>query len=130
MKVQYNATSAYFYGGIYASRVAKEVGVTHLPYDPILYTHYLDFEAMKRHKFLKGTITDYTYNLRFNKETVVPIILPAPAFFGYYNKEIYYVLESEARSYKAEFKAARRPEEAAPRASVSYHSGYYAGRGW
>ena len=46
-KLLHNAGSGYFYGGIYASLLAKEVGVTPLPYDPILPTQYLDFEAMK-----------------------------------------------------------------------------------
>ena len=58
-------------------------GVTPLSYDPILPTQYLDFEAIKRHKFLTGTITDYTYNLRFNKETIVLIVLLAPALINY-----------------------------------------------
>jgi hypothetical protein len=82
---------------------------------------------MKSHKFLKGKITDYTYNLRFNKETIVHIVLPVPALFDYHSKGRYYVLESEARAHKVEVVAARRVEEAAPRASVSYHSDYYAG---
>ena len=71
---QHNAGSGYFYGGIYASRLAKELGVSPWPNDPTLPTQYLDFEAMKRHKFLKGTITDYTYNLRFNKEPIVHVV--------------------------------------------------------
>ena len=58
--MQRNADSGHFYGGIYASRLAKELGVLPWPNDPILPTQYLDFEAMKRHKFLKGKITDLT----------------------------------------------------------------------
>ena len=85
---------------------------------------------MKRHKFLKGTITNYTYSLRFNKEPIVPIVLHAPALFDFHSKRRYYVLESEARGYNAAIEDARQAEEAAPRAYVSYHSDYYPGHGW
>jgi hypothetical protein len=126
-RLQHNAGSGHFYGGIYASRLAKEVGMTPLPDDPILPTQYLDFGAMKRHKFLTGIIDNYTYNLRFHKEPIVPVVLPAPALFDYDSKRRYYVLEREARAYNAEVEAARRAEMVAPRASMSYHSDYYPG---
>jgi hypothetical protein len=129
-RLQHNASSGHFYGGIYASRVARELGVTPWPNDAILPTQYLDFEAMKRHKFLKGTITNYTYNLRFNKDPIVPVALPAPALFDYHSKRRYYIPESEACEYNVVVEAARRAEEAAPRASVGYHSHYYPGYRW
>ena len=66
-RLQHNAGSGYFYGGIYASRLAEEFRVSPWPDDPILPTQYLDFEAMKRHKFIKATTTNYNYNLMFNK---------------------------------------------------------------
>ena len=128
--MQHNTGSDYFYGRIYASRLITELDVSPWPNDPILPTQYLDFEAMKRHKFLKGTITNYTYSLRFNKEPIVPIVLPAPALFDFCSKRRYYLLENEPRAYKAEVEAARRVEEAAPRASMGYHSHYYPGYGW
>ena len=127
-RLQHNAGSGYFYGEIYASRLARELGVSPWPNDPILPTQYLDFEAMKRHKFLKGEINDYTCNLRFNKESIVHTFLPAPALFDFHSKGRYYVLESEARAHNAEVVAARRAEEASPRTFMSYHSDYYAGR--
>ena len=77
-----------------------------------------------------GTVTNYTYNLRFNKDPIVPVTLPAPALFDFHSRGRYYVLESEARAYSAEVEAARWAEEAAPRTSVGYHSDYYPGRGW
>jgi hypothetical protein len=129
-RLQHNAGSGYFYGGIYASHLAKEFGVSLWPNDPILPTQHLDFEAMKRHKFLKGEVTDYTYNPWFNKVSIVHTFLPAPALFDYHSKGRYYVLESKARAHNAEVLAVRRVEEAAPRASVSYHFEYYAGHGW
>ena len=65
-RLQLNAANGTFYGGMYASRVAERLNVSPWPNDPILPTQYLDFDAMKRHKFLTGTNTNYTYNLRFN----------------------------------------------------------------
>jgi hypothetical protein len=85
---------------------------------------------LKRHKFLKGEINDYTYNLLFNKVSVVHTFLPAPALFDFHSKRRYYVFENETRAHNAEVVATRQAEEAAPRAFVSYHSDYYAGRGW
>ena len=128
--MQRNADSGHFYGGIYASSLAKELGVSPLPNDPILPTQYLDFEAMKHHKFIKATTTNYPYNLRFNKNPIVPVALVASALFDYHSKRRYCVLESEAREYNAAIEAARRAEESAPRASVCYHSDYYLGYGW
>ena len=37
-RLQHNTGSGYFYGGIYATRLARELGVSPLPYDPILPT--------------------------------------------------------------------------------------------
>jgi hypothetical protein len=85
---------------------------------------------MKHHKILRGEHHNFTYNLLFNKSSVLDTFLPAPALFDFHNKGRYYVLESEARAHNAEVMAARRAEESAPRASVSYHSDYYAGREW
>ena len=121
-RLQHNAGSGHFYGGIYASRLDKEVGVTPQPDDPILPTQYLDFEAMKRHKFLKGKINDYTYNLRFNKKDILHIALHAPPLFDFDSKRRYYVSESEARAHNAKVATARWAELAAPKASISYQS--------
>ena len=65
-RLQHNAGSGYFYGGIYASHLARELGVSPWPYNPILPRQYLDFDAMKCHKFLSGETHNYTYNLLFN----------------------------------------------------------------
>ena len=80
-RLQHNASSGHFYGGIYPSHVTKKLNISPWPNDPILQTQYLDFEAMKHHRFLKGTVTNYTYNLRFNKDPTVPVTLPAPVLF-------------------------------------------------
>ena len=128
-RLQHNAASGNFYGGIYASRVAEKLNVSPWPNDPILPIQYLDFEAMKHHRFLKGTTTNYTYNLRFNKDPVVPVTLPATALFDFHSRGRYYVLESEAYEYNAEVEAARRAAESAPRFSMSHRPDYYS-YGW
>ena len=126
-RLQHNANSGYFYGGIYATRLARELAVSPLPFDPILPTQYLDFDAVKRHKILKGEPHNFTYKLLFNEDSVVHMYLPAPALFDYHSKGRYFVLESEARAHNAAVVTARRAEASAPRASVSYHSDHYAG---
>jgi len=97
-RLQHNANSGYFYGGIYATCLARELGVLPLPYDPILPTQYFDFGAMKNHKILTGDIHNFTYKLFFNQDSVVYTYFPAPALFDYHNKGRYFVLESEARA--------------------------------
>jgi hypothetical protein len=92
-------------------------------------TQYLDFDAMFHHKFLKGTPSNITYNLRFNNDDIVDTYLPAPALFDFNSKRRYFILESEAREYKAEVESARE-RAAAPRGSVSFHSNFYADHGW
>ena len=119
-RLQHNANSGYIYRGIYATRLAREMGVSPLPYDPILPTQYLDFDAKKRHKILKGDIHNFTYILLFNQESVVYTYLPALALFDYHSKGRYFVLESEARAHNAAIVAARQAEASAPRGSVSY----------
>ena len=95
-RLQNNATGDWFYGGIYATRLARELGVSPLPFDPILPMQYLDFVGLKIHKILKGKIYDFTYNLLFNQTSVVHTYLPAPALFDYHSKGRYFVLESDA----------------------------------
>ena len=106
-------------------RLAREPGVSPLPFDPILPTQYLDFDAMKIHKILKGDIHNFTYKLLFNQESIVHTYLPTPALFDYHGKGRYFVLESEARAHNAPVLVARHAEASAPRASVSYHANYY-----
>ena len=46
-RLQHNANSGYFYGGNYATRLGRELGVSLLPYDPILPMQYPDFDVLK-----------------------------------------------------------------------------------
>lgn len=113
-RLQHNANSGYFYGGIYATRLARGLDVSPFPFDPILPTHYLDFDALKDHKILKGKIHNFTYNLLFNQTSVVHTYFPAPALFDYHIKGRYFFLESEARAHNAVVEAARQAEASAP----------------
>ena len=126
-RLQHNAGSGYFYGGIYATRLARELGVSSLPSNPILPTQYLDFDAMKGHKILSGEPHNFTYNPLFNKSSIVDTYLPAPALFDVHIRGRYFVLESEARAHNTAVMAAGQAEASPPRASMSYHSDHYAG---
>ena len=108
-RLQHNANSGYFYGGIYATRSARGLGVSPFPFDPILPTQYLYFSTLKDHKILKGEVDNFTYSLLFNQTSVVHTYLPAPALFDYHNKGRYFVLESEARAHNAAVEVARQP---------------------
>ena len=126
-RLRHNAGSGYFYGGIYATRLARELSFSPLPYDPILPTQYLDFDAMKHHKILKGDPHNFTYKLLLNKDPMVETYFPAPALFNVHNRGRYYVLESEARAHNAAVVAAWQAEAPARRFSVTYHSDHYIG---
>ena len=126
-RLQHNANSGWFYDGIYATHLARELGVSPLPFDPILPTQYSDFDTLNDHKILKGKVDNFTYNLLFNQKSVVHTYLPTPALFDYHNKGRHFVLESEARAHNAAVVATRQAEASAPRASVSYHADYYPG---
>ena len=126
-RLQHNANSGYFYGGIYATCLARGLGVSPLPFDPILPTGYLDFDTLKEHKILAGRADNFTYNLLFNQSHVVDTFLPAPALFDCHSKGRYFVLESEARAHNATVEVAQQAEASTLRASVSYHANYYPG---
>jgi hypothetical protein len=128
-RLQLNACGGNFYGGIYATRAARALGISAWQDDPIMPTQYLDFDAMFRHKFLKGNPSNFTYNLRFDNKDVVQTYLPAPALFDFNRRGRYFILKSEARAHNVEVEVARG-EAAAPRTSVSYHSNFYADHGW
>ena len=74
-------------GSMVEFMLARGLGVSPLPFDPILPTRYLDFDALKDHKILKGRADNFTYNLLFNQSHVVDTYLHAPALFDYHNKE-------------------------------------------
>jgi hypothetical protein len=128
-RLQLNACGGNFYGGIYATRVERALGISAWQDDPIMPTQYLDFDAMFRHKFLKGNPSNFTYNLRFDNKDVVQTYLPAPALFDFNRRGRYFILKSEAREHNSEFESARE-RAAARRSSASFHSSFFADHGW
>jgi hypothetical protein len=118
------------YGGIYDSRLAARLGVSPNFNDPLLPYKYLNFEAMREHKFLKRDAHGYEYNLVFDKYRSVYVALPAPALFDFQNKQRYSLSESEVHEYNAAVEATRRAEGVAQNASTSYHFDYYPGQPW
>lgn len=57
-----NSSNGELYGGIYASRVAAQLGVSPQHNDPILPDRYLDYEAMRYHEFFVNRARGYEYN--------------------------------------------------------------------
>ena len=98
-RLQHNAKSGWFYGGIYATRLARVLGVSPLPFDPILPTRYLDFDALKEHKILKGRADNFTYNLLFNQSHVVDTYLHAPALFDSVARGRYRIMPADIIAY-------------------------------
>ena len=86
---------------------------------------YLDFDAMKHHKILRGEPHNFTYKL-FNQSSIVHTYFPVPALFDAHIRGRYFVLESEARAHNVEVEAARQAEASSLRASMSNHSDHYA----
>ena len=64
------------------------------PFDPILPTQYLDFDALQDHKILKGRADNFTYKFLFNQSHVVDTYFPAPALFDYHSKGRYLFLRA------------------------------------
>jgi hypothetical protein len=130
-RLQRNANDGDLYGGIYASRVAAHLRIPPRPNDIFLPYKYLNFSAMRAHRFLKSNARTYEYNLIFNKYDPVYVLLPAPALFDFQAKRRYTISKREAEEYNAEIEAARQAEEATQHASSSsYHVDYYPGQGW
>jgi hypothetical protein len=126
-RLQLNAGSGDLYGRIYASRLAARLGVSPKFNDPILPYKYLNFEAMREHRFLKRNARGYEYNLVFNKYHSLYVALPALALFDFQNKQRHFLHESEVHEYNAAVEAARQAEEAAQNPSTSYHFNHYLG---
>ena len=78
-----NAKEGDFFGRIYATRVANYLGVPIRGNDIELPPAFLDYEAMVRYQFLERNEQPLLYRLIFDRQRVVHITLPAPAFFNF-----------------------------------------------
>jgi hypothetical protein len=131
-RLHLNRSKGKIHGGIFATRLATHFNIQIHEHNLHFPKVYLDRQSMVHHQFLDGenTTMDIPYNMVFSVRTHDITPLPAPALFDYHSKGRYYVLESKAHAHNSEVVAVRRAEEAAPRASVSYHSDCYVGHGW
>ena len=85
---------------------------------------------MRRHDFIKDGARNYDYNSIFDKIRIVYVIFPAPTLFDFQRKQRHFIYESEAREYNTVVEDARMAEDAAQRASTSYHFDYYPDQRW
>ena len=67
----------------------------------------LDLDSMFSHQFIERTEPPLQYRLTFNKQHVVHITLPAPAFFDSQTKGRYIITREEADEYERSVEAAR-----------------------
>ena len=81
-----NRFNGYFFGGIYATRIANFLGITIREGDIELPAAYLDFDAMVRHHFLLSNEQFLQYRLIFDRRSSVHVTLPAPFLFYYQAK--------------------------------------------
>ena len=78
-----NSKDRDLFGGIYATCLAKYLGVPIRGYDIELPPAFLDYEAMVRYQFLKRNEQFLQYRLIFDRLRAVHVTLPAPAFFNF-----------------------------------------------
>lgn len=122
--------------GIYATRLAAHLNVPIQENDTLLPPSYLDYEAMERYQFHERSDPPFRYRLIFNRNRVVHITLPAPAYFNIQEKQRYFILEEEAEEYERAVETARRNEAAhqavaaALQYNPNYYHGYYPGQDW
>ena len=107
-RLHQNRHNGDFFGGIYATHLAKFLEIDVREGDMELPPAYLDFDSMVSHHFVERTGSPLQYRLIFNKRHVVRITLPAPAFFDYQARGGYTITREEADEYGRRAEAARR----------------------
>ena len=84
-RLSLNRTKGPIFGGIYASRVSKQLRITIWHYEKqekLLPPTFLDYKSMVAHEFIvKNYEKMLKYNLRFQKTHSETIILHAPSLF-------------------------------------------------
>ena len=94
--------------GIYATRVAKYLGIPPREGDRELLPTYLDYDAMVHHHFLKRNEQFMQYRLIYDRRNTVHVTLPAPLLFDYQAKGRYVVTSEEAAEHEGTAGAARQ----------------------
>ena len=131
-----NRINGYFFGGIYATRLAIFLDIPVRGYDFELPPVYLDYETMVRHQFVERNEQFLQYRLIFDKRRIVHVALPAPGFFDFQAKRRYIITREEANEYERSTQearlqaAAREAVAAASQYDPSYNFGYPPGQPW
>src|SRR6187401_3585972 len=85
-RLHHNGLHGDLFGGIYATRIARYLGVSVHTYDEPLPPAYLDCNAMASHRFKEWDNQTLKYRLIFNRQHAIPIVLPAPTLFNFQEK--------------------------------------------
>ena len=125
-RLHLNARDGDLVGGIYATRLANYLGVSIRENDIELPPAFLDYSFMVRYQFLERNEQSLQYRLIFDRQRVVHITLPAPAFFNFQVNRRYFITREKANEYERVAEAARLQEAArqAVAAAVQYNPNY------
>ena len=106
-RLHLNTKDGDLFGGIYATRLAKYLGVPIRGYDIEFPPAFLDYEAMVRYQFLKRNGQILQYRLIFDRQHAILVTLPAPTFFNFQANGRYFITREEANEYQRTAEAAR-----------------------
>ena len=82
-RLHHNRYNGDFFGGIYATRLAKFLEIDVREGDMELPPAYLDYDAIVKHHFLLRNEQFLEYRLIFDRHSSVHVTLPAPSLFDY-----------------------------------------------
>ena len=129
-RLHHNRHNGDFFGGIYATCLAKFLEIDVCEGDMELPPAYLDFDSMVSHHFVERIESPLQSRLIFDRRHAFRITLPAPAFFDYQAKGRYVITREDADEYERRVEAARRhaaAQEAIAAASQYDPNNYYYG---
>ena len=98
-RLHHNGLHGDLFGGIYATRIARYLGVSVHTNDEPLPPAYLDYHAMASHRFIEWDNQTLKYRLIFNRQHAIPIVLPAPTLFNFQENGRYTITMEEANAY-------------------------------
>ena len=136
-RLHHNGLYRDLFGGIYATRIARRLGVPIHENDELLPPAYLDYnDNMVSHRFIERDEQSLKYRLIFNRRHAVPITLPAPTLFDFQAKGRYTITREEANEYHNMMEVARlrataqQAVAAASQCNPNYNFGYPSGQYW
>lgn len=83
--------------GVYATYLDTSLDVSIRENDSLLPPSYLDYESMEGCLFLERETSPFLYSLIINKNRVIHIVFPAPAFLSFQEKQRYLYLRRMPR---------------------------------